>query len=664
LSRSPTRPISPETGDEALRVRLDALPDPISLLQGMFAYSPVPYIVFEADGHPLLNNPAYREMFGAEPPPEYNLFDDEEMVRIGLVDSVRAAFAGETLQTPTFWYDPKALRHISVTHAKRVAISATFFPLHRTGDQVTHIAIAFKDVTAELEAQERAEAERDRLKTVIEEKDRLATALNLSEERLRETLEAADVGTWEWNISENRVDWSPNVERLHGLSTGSFGGTYEAWMALVHPEDREPIGRKVSDAIRQKKPYVAELRVLRPDGTIGRHLTRGHVVMDEQGEPRLLRGLVLDETARHAAQAAAREALAALEASEARFRHLADVIPQQVWTSNPNGTLDFINQRVADYFDRSREQLLREGWRAVVHPADLPLFSECWVHSLATGDEYEAEFRLRRPDGSYRWHLARAVALRGPHGVIEKWFGTNTDIDERKKTLEELQRRAEFERHAVGIVSHDLRNPISAIGISASSLLRSGQLDEQQVKRVKRIVASTDRANRMIRDFLDFTQARLGGGIPVTPLIADLHEVVQTAVDEVRLSHPERNICFRCEETGAGTFDPDRIAQVVGNLVANACQHSPRDAAIYVLSSGIKDELLIRVSNSGSLIPPEVIPTLFLPFKSGGTAPRRAAGSIGLGLYIAQQLVLAHHGAIEVSSTAQEGTAFTVRLPR
>ena len=128
------------------------------------------------------------------------------------------------------------------------------------------------------------------------------------------------------------------------------------------------------------------------------------------------------------------QALAALErASEERYRFLGDSIPQQVWTALPDGALDYVNQRVVEYFGRSFEELIGWGWSDFVEDNDLPAAIERWTNSLRTGEPYEVEFRLRRAaDGAHRWHLARAVAMRGDDGEVVKWFGTNTDIEERR----------------------------------------------------------------------------------------------------------------------------------------------------------------------------------------------------------------------------------------
>lgn len=128
----------------------------------------------------------------------------------------------------------------------------------------------------------------------------------------------------------------------------------------------------------------------------------------------------------------------ALRASENRYRFLAEAIPVQIWTATPDGRLDYVTQRVADYFGVTRERVLGEGWQAFIHPDDLPLAVERWMHALQSGEPYEVEFRLRGADGRYRWHIARALPQRDDAGQVVHWFGTNTDIDELKELRSRL----------------------------------------------------------------------------------------------------------------------------------------------------------------------------------------------------------------------------------
>lgn len=133
------------------------------------------------------------------------------------------------------------------------------------------------------------------------------------------------------------------------------------------------------------------------------------------------------------ARAEAERAREALRESEAQYRFLAEAIPVLIWTSQPNGELDYVTERVAEYFGIPAEKILRDGWKDVVHPDDLPGVAAMWGHSLRTGEPYKVEFRLRAADGTFRWHLARALAQFDDAGKIVKWFGTNTDIDDQKR---------------------------------------------------------------------------------------------------------------------------------------------------------------------------------------------------------------------------------------
>ena len=234
---------------------------------------------------------------------------------------------------------------------------------------------------------------------------------------------------------------------------------------------------------------------------------------------------------------------------------------------------------------------------------------------------------------------------------------------EAEAARDELHRRAEFDKQLIGIVSHDLRNPMNAIGIATSLLLKRGQLDEQGVRVVKRIMSSSDRAVRLIQDFLDFTQARVMGRIPMTPKPANIRELARQAFDEVLLTQPSRKGTIVHDGEADGMWDPDRLAQVIGNLLSNAFQHSPPSSTVCLTTRGDQDGVTIDVHNEGPPISPDDLARLFEPFERG-TDASASGRSIGLGLYISRQIIEAHGGTIEVRSVEGEGTRFRVWLPR
>jgi PAS domain S-box-containing protein len=227
---------------------------------------------------------------------------------------------------------------------------------------------------------------------------------------------------------------------------------------------------------------------------------------------------------------------------------------------------------------------------------------------------------------------------------------------------QQAQEAIRVREDVVAIVSHDLRNPLNAISLSATALLRREQVDERTTRAAERIHAAADRASGMIRDLLDFTQARMGG-IPIHPKPLDFHEHVQRVVEEVRLAWPGRRIGFNASGDGRGAWDDGRLAQVITNLVGNALQHSPPDTPVRVSTRGEDGGVLLEVHNEGAPIAPELLPILFQPYRQGPDAGG-SRGSLGLGLFITRQIVLGHGGTLDVRSSAEDGTTFTVRLPR
>jgi signal transduction histidine kinase len=229
---------------------------------------------------------------------------------------------------------------------------------------------------------------------------------------------------------------------------------------------------------------------------------------------------------------------------------------------------------------------------------------------------------------------------------------------------EELRQRADFEQQLIGIVSHDLRTPVSAILLGVAGLLRGEELSERQMKSVVRIQASAERANRMIRDLLDFTQARLAGGIRIERRATDLHDLIQGVLEEVAATHAGREIRVSRDGDGRGEWDPDRLGQIVQNLVTNALKYSPAGTPVRIETHAEDDSVVLSVHNEGAPIAPERLGTLFEPLQRARGEVDKAGHSIGLGLYIVKQVVDAHGGTVSVESTAEAGTTFTVWLPR
>ncbi len=220
----------------------------------------------------------------------------------------------------------------------------------------------------------------------------------------------------------------------------------------------------------------------------------------------------------------------------------------------------------------------------------------------------------------------------------------------------------------LAILGHDLRTPLGAIYTSAKFMLDTGDLEEPHRSIAARITGSARRSIQMVGDLLDFTRSRLGGGIPVVRAEMNLGRVVREAVDEISAAHPDRSIQVDTRGEQRGEWDQARISQALVNLIGNAVQHGAPGTTVTVTVQGDEEQVAVVIHNRGEAIPVDQLDGIFNPMKER-ESPRPAlargpTGSLGLGLYIAERIVSAHHGRIQVESSEAAGTTFTVQLPR
>jgi signal transduction histidine kinase len=279
----------------------------------------------------------------------------------------------------------------------------------------------------------------------------------------------------------------------------------------------------------------------------------------------------------------------------------------------------------------------------------------------------EVERCLVGADGTRRVIVQSVVPLRDSNGAVYEVVVSLRDVTRQKKQAEAIHSSLEFHEQVVGIVGHDLRNPLAAILGSAGLLDKLADSDGLRnplgVRTLARIVHSAKRMERMIRDLLDYTRLHAGKGLPIFLAPANLHDICRDAAEEATSANPERRVRLDLEGDGAGFWDADRIQQIVSNLIGNAVQHgrngTPVDLSVHSLADG---RLSIEVRNQGEPIPGRSIPHLFEAFRRSNRGPSERRG-IGLGLYIVAQITAAHGGSVEARSTT-DGTIFQVLLPR
>lgn len=358
-------------------------------------------------------------------------------------------------------------------------------------------------------------------------------------------------------------------------------------------------------------------------------------------------------------------------------RDLLRAIVQQsgdgIIVADCEGKLRLLNPEAARQHGRSFDRVGAGKWSETygLETEDgkpLPLENTPLWRAIHGETVVNAFWTVHRPDGTRRLLVGTATPLRRADGTLNGAMIITRDETERRHAEEE-RRIAQFKDRVIGILGHDLRTPLTAIKASASLLARKRDASEADLRAsvdrlVKLIDRSADRMSRMINDVLDFTRARMGGGIPVERRPMDLGAVATSVIEELRTIDSESELRLELRGSLEGSWDADRLAQVVQNLVGNARVHGQADRPVQVIVDGSEEEVRLSVHNDGQPISPETLVKIFDPFRRGADPRAGREEGIGLGLFIVRSIVEAHGGRITVQSASPGGTTFTVRLPR
>jgi PAS domain S-box-containing protein len=358
----------------------------------------------------------------------------------------------------------------------------------------------------------------------------------------------------------------------------------------------------------------------------------------------------------------------ALRESERSFRSLADAMPQLVWAARPDGTVDYYNRRSAEFPGIERHPDGSWSWAPVVHPEDLGPTIAAWQRAVASGEEYQVEHRLRLANGTFRWHLSRGVPVRNGRGVIVKWYGTSTDIQEQKRAQEVLQEADRRKNEFLGVLSHELRNPLAPIRNSLFIVSRASPGTDQHRRALATIERQVGQLTRLVDDLLDVTRIARGK-VHLNREKVDLRVLARQAFEDHADGFAKNGLDLRLETADEELFvfaDPARLGQVIGNLLQNAAKFTPRGSQV-TLSVRPAGERHVEVSvvDTGQGIPPDLLARLFQPFVQAEGSTGRSAGGLGLGLALVKGLVELHGGTVAAHSAGPGmGARFVVTIPR
>lgn len=445
-------------------------------------------------------------------------------------------------------------------------------------------------------------------------------------------------GTYSY-INKRFLDWS-------GLTLEQLNA--EGLSSLIYPDDKKIVSDTWQQAFINKSEFNCEYRMKDAQGSYLWFLGKTVPVKNNEGDVIKWVGTTTNINEQKKIEEAKIE-------SERQFRQLADIMPQQVWTANEKGELDYVNLVTLDYFGKSEEEIIGAGWQTVVHSNDIELVLKTWTKSLQELTPYQVEFRLKSKDDLYRWHLARATSFVSKNNQV-KWFGTNTDIESHKANE---QKKDEF----ISMASHELKTPVTSIKgytyVLQSMLESEGNTEYAEL--VKKMDIQVNKLTKLIGDFINVSRVE-GQNFQLDVADFKFNDLVDECVSGIQITAPTHNIIVENNADIKYHGDKLRLEQVFNNLLSNAIKYSP-DANKIILSSEVKsDNIVVSIQDFGIGIEKGNLNKLFDRFYRVDNTSMKFQG-LGLGLYISSEIIKAHKGSFWIESELGEGSRFYFLLP-
>ncbi|HMA95911.1 MAG TPA: PAS domain S-box protein [Polyangiaceae bacterium] len=543
----------------------------------------------------------------------------------------------------TFWLGSRA----DVIGALSYFVASAFIAL------ITHRAARAKAL-AEAGALESARRQKQ-VEAEIADRRRVEEALRESESRYRTLV---DVSPDAVIVHQDRriVFVNPAGLRLCCASTPSqlLGKDI---LGLVHESERDALGRELET--RRTGVYVEtrEFRLIALDES--EVIAEARAVATEFRGRRAVQVVIRDVTSRRHAESALRE-------SEARFRHLTQAIPGLLYDVDAEGRTGYFNRRWLEYTGYEAGDM--EARISFLHPDDRAGMRAAWSQAVKSKSEYTCEYRLRRYDGEYRWHLARAVPTLNDHGNAARWYGVSFDVHELKMAQQALREADKNKSAFLAVLSHELRNPLTPISISLHILERTAPASEQ----ARRAVAVAQRQVRHLTDLVDglLDLTRISRNkIHLERDVLDLNQLLERTIEDHRELFRRNGIELQFTNSPEPLMingDSKRLTEVFGSLLQNAAKFTPTGGRtnVSIAAEPSTGEAVVRLEDSGVGMSQSILLRLFQPFVQADSSLDRSKGGLGLGLALGKGLIELHEGRVEGSSPGLgHGSAFTVFLP-
>jgi PAS domain S-box-containing protein len=443
------------------------------------------------------------------------------------------------------------------------------------------------------------------------------------------------------------------------------------WQTVHDPNILPSVKERWMHSLKTETPFEMEFPLKSKSGAFRWFLSRVIPYKDKQGKLIRWIGISADIDDRKQAEALVLQRQMQLET-------MSEVIPQIVWTANADGLVDYFNSRWSEYSGLAIDHTREWGWKQVLHPDDLPNFADRWSEAISTGNRFEVEYRFRRADGVYRWHLGLAMAVKDDRGCIISWVGSSTDINEQKErsdTLEQLveartlkldqlandlaRSNNELEQFAY-VASHDLQEPLRTV-ISFCDLLAKknrGALDADSTRYLDVILESSARMQQLIKDLLLYARLQSQGN-DLGPV--DLSTCLNEAIKALNAAIVEADAKITCDEMPTVTGDAMQLSLLFQNLIANAIKfRGAEPSQIHIGASKGDEGWIISCTDNGIGMKMEYAERIFVIFQR--LHSRSKFEGTGIGLAVCKRIVERHGGKIAVNSVVGKGSTFTFTL--
>ena len=492
--------------------------------------------------------------------------------------------------------------------------------------------------------------------------------LAMATERLELAIDVGRIGIWERDLRSDALILSDQILSMLEIkvdpdkSRPTF--TFETFLNLIHPDDRQAVQQNAEHAIKENKNYAHEYRVVRPNGDVRWVQSKGRSICDDDGHPIRFSGVMID--------------ISATKASEDALRDLANSVPQLAWTADDSGRITWYNQRWYEYTGSTPEQMhSADGWRTFYDPQMLPEITRCWHESIATGKTFEMEFPIRGADGQMRWFLTRAAGVRDERGKLTRWFGTNTDIDDRARIRAELELAKNAAENAnqlktafLANMSHEIRTPLGAILGFADLLKDSTASEVERGRYLDIILRNGSQLLEIINDILDVSKVE-SNQLKIECVECNIPELVEETASLLRERAKEKGISLDVISKDAFPpallTDPIRLKQILMNIINNAVKFTHVGGVRIELHctpvATEKADVSIHVVDTGIGIPRADQAKLFEPFVQADNSISRRYGGTGLGLALSQRLANLLGGDLKLDhSDPNRGSSFSIAL--